>query len=108
MAVDEEDGDDLVQEPEERRTFYLEFDARTDLFTPPQQVAHQLGDRADWRVRGRQPSDRKLMTFPMTAAQLGTGDMAELVIDVDRTFSPGGGDIRELGIRVFHAFVEPR
>jgi hypothetical protein len=34
--------------------------------------------------------------------------MAELVINVDRTFSPGGGDNRELGIRVFHAFVEPK
>ena len=34
--------------------------------------------------------------------------MAELVIDVDRTFTPGGGDTRELGIRVFHAFVEPK
>ena len=34
--------------------------------------------------------------------------MAELVIDVDKTFGPGGGDARELGIRVFHAFVEPK
>jgi len=34
--------------------------------------------------------------------------MTELVIDLDRTFSPGNGDIRELGIRVFHAFVEPK
>ena len=49
-----------------------------------------------------------MMTFPITAAQLGTGDMAELVINVDRTFTPGGGDTRELGIRIFHAFVEPK
>jgi hypothetical protein len=34
--------------------------------------------------------------------------MAEIVIQVDRTFTPGGGDTRELGIRVFHAFVEPK
>ena len=34
--------------------------------------------------------------------------MAELVLDVDRTFKPGGADPRELGIRVFHAFVEPK
>ena len=47
------------------------------------------------------------MTFPVTAAQLGTADMAELIIDVDRTFTPGGTDPRELGIRVFHAFIEP-
>ena len=46
------------------------------------------------------------MTFPVTAAQFGSGDVAELVIDVDRTFVPGGSDTRELGIQVFHAFVE--
>ncbi len=44
----------------------------------------------------------------MTAAQLGTSDMVDLVIDVDRTFKPGGTDPRELGIRVFHAYVEPK
>jgi hypothetical protein len=52
--------------------------------------------------------ERKLLTFPLTAAQLGPGDMAEIVIDLDKTFNPGGGDTRELGIRVFHAFVDPR
>jgi hypothetical protein len=93
--------------PKKNLSFYLEWDARTDLFTPPQQVTITLGGEqigafaADNR-------DRKMMTFPITAAQLGTGDMAEIVINVDRSFSPGGGDTRELGIRVFHAFVEPR
>jgi hypothetical protein len=29
-----------------------------------------------------------------------------LTIAVDRTFKPGGGDPRELGIRVYHAFVD--
>ena len=52
--------------------------------------------------------ERKLLTFPITAAQFGAGDMAELVIEADRTFTPGGSDNRELAIRVFHAFVEPR
>ena len=45
--------------------------------------------------------------------QLGAGDMAELRIEVDKTFVPAllpdtqQPDPRELGIRVFHAFVEP-
>ena len=53
--------------------------------------------------------DRTLKTFPLTAAQLGAGDMAEITSSLDRTFRPGGGgDTRELGIRVFHAFVEPK
>ena len=39
--------------------------------------------------------------------------MAELRIELDKTFVPaklpaGGRDARELGIRVYHAFVEAR
>jgi hypothetical protein len=93
--------------PKKDSTFYLEFDARTDLFTPPQQVTVRIGNEtiATFPADSR---ERKLHTAPITAAQLGSADMTELVIDVDRTFSPGNGDIRDLGIRVFHAFVEPK
>jgi len=47
-------------------------------------------------------------------AQMGTEDMAELRIVVDKTFIPAqisngvSKDPRELGVRVFHAFVDPR
>ncbi|MEO8521434.1 MAG: hypothetical protein ABI603_08730 [Acidobacteriota bacterium] len=87
--------------------FYLDWDARVDLFTPPQQVSVAVNGQpigtfpADSR-------DRKMLTFPITAAQLGATDMAEIVLTVDKTFAPGSGDPRELGIRVFHAFVEPK
>jgi len=93
--------------PKKDGTFYLEYDARTDLFNPPQQVALRIGDQtiATFAADSR---ERKLMIFPITAAQFGTGDMTELTLDVDRTFSAGSGDTRELGIRVFHAFVEPK
>ena len=75
--------------PKKDSTFYLEYDARTDQFTPPQQVTLRIGDQVIGHLRGRQPR-RKLLTFPLTAAQLGAGDMAELMLDVDRTFTPGG------------------
>jgi hypothetical protein len=93
--------------PKKDSTFYLEYDARIDLFNPPQQVTIRSGDQtiATFAADSR---DRKLLTFPVSSAQLGSGDMAELVIDVDRTFKPGGNDVRELGIRVFHAFIEPK
>jgi hypothetical protein len=93
--------------PKKDATFYLEYDARTDLFTPPQQVTIRLGGQ----TIGTFPAtarERALLTFPITAAQFGTADMSELVIEVDKTFKPGGGDQRDLGIRVFHAFVEPK
>jgi hypothetical protein len=93
--------------PRRDSVFYLEYDARTDLFPVAQQVTVRVGEQ----VLGSFAADsreRSLMTFPLTAAQLGSGDMAEIVIDLDKTFNPGGGDTRELGIRVFHAFVDPR
>lgn len=93
--------------PKKDSTLYLEYDARADLFTPPQQVTLKLGDA----VVGHFTADAKLgtiLTFPLTAAQLGGSDMVDLIIDLDRTFQPGGSDPRELGMRVFHAFIEPK
>ena len=93
--------------PKKDATIYLEYDARTDLFTPPQQVVVRLGGQTIGSFAASS-KDRTLVTFPATAAQFGTGDMSELAVDVDKTFKPGGNDTRELGIRVFHVFVEPK
>lgn len=93
--------------PKKDATFYLEYDARTDLFNPPQQVSLSIGGQP-LGTFAADSKDRRLRTFPITAAQFGAGDMAELTIDVDKTFKPGGNDTRDLGIRVFHAFVEPQ
>ena len=43
--MDQEGGHDLVPEPEEGRDLLPEYDARPDLFTPPQQVTLQIGDQ---------------------------------------------------------------
>lgn len=93
--------------PKRDATIYLDSDARPDLFNPPQQVTVKLSGQtiATFAADTR---DRVLRTFQVTADQFGTGDMSELVLEVDRTFAPGGGDTRELGIRVFHAFIEPK
>ena len=93
--------------PKKDATFYLEYDARVDLFSPPQQVVIRIGDQtiASFAAASK---ERALLTIPISAAQFGTGDMTELVLDVDKTFKPGGADTRELGIRVFHAFIEPK
>ena len=93
--------------PKKDGTVYLEYSARVDKFTPPQQVTLRIGDQqiGTFAATSR---DRTLVTFPVTAAQFGTGDVAELIIDVDRTFTPGGSDTRELGIQVFHTFVDAK
>jgi hypothetical protein len=91
--------------PKRDSTFYLEYDARTDLFNPHQQVTIRIGEQ-QIATFAADSKERKLLMFPVSARQLGPGDMTELVLDVDKTFQPGGADARELGIRVFHAFVE--
>lgn|SRR5262249_1693349 len=93
--------------PKKDSTLYMQYDARLDLFNPPQQVALKIGDQ----TIGQFAADSKapaLLTFPLAGAQLGTGDLVDLVIDVDKTFKPGGTDPRELGIRIFHLYVEPK
>lgn len=97
--------------PKKDATFYLEYDARPDTFNgQPQKVTVYLGDQviATFAADSTAPG---LRLIPITAAQLGAGEMAELRIEVDKTFVParlpnGGKDARELGIRVYHAFVE--
>ena len=93
--------------------FYLEFDGRADLFQArPQTVTVYSGNEAVATFTVTEPGTH-LKKIPITAAQLGTGEMAELRIDVDQTFVPaklpgGSKDQRELSIRVYHAFIEPR
>lgn len=91
---------------------YLDYDARSDLFSgQPQTVTVGTGTQ----VVASFPADstaRTLRRIPLSAAQLGNGEMVDVRIEVDKTFVPatlpnGGSDRRELGIRVYHAFVEP-
>ena len=93
--------------PKKDSTLYLEYDARVDLFNPAQQVTLRVGDQVigQFAATGKMPT---LVSFPLSAAQLGASEMVELVVDVDNTFKPGGNDPRDLGIRIFHADVAPK
>ena len=99
--------------PRRDATLLLEYDARPDLMGgPAQQVTLSSNEKAiaAWTT---ETSERTLKRIPITAAQFGTGDVVTLTLAVDRTFVPGragggAGDTRELGIRVYHAFVELR
>jgi len=99
--------------PKKDVTFYLEFDARSDLFSDKKQmVTISVGDKPVTTFEAAS-SLVTLQKIPITAAQLGNNEMAEIRIEVDRTFIPaklpaGGRDARELGIRVYHTFVEVR
>lgn len=93
--------------PRRDSTLYLEWDARVDLFTPPQQVTVKANGQPV-ATFAADSKDKVLRTFPVTTTQLGAGDMTEITVEVDKTFKPGGSDTRELGIRVYHAFIEPK
>jgi hypothetical protein len=93
--------------PKKDGTVYIEYAARIDKFTSPQQVALRIGDQSIGTFAAAS-KDKTLVTFPVTAAQFGSGDVAELILDVDKTFTPGGTDTRDLGIQVFHTFVEAK
>jgi hypothetical protein len=98
--------------PKKDSVFYLDVDNPGSVFNDAQQVTVTLGDTTvdQFTLQPKQPELRKI---PLKAAQLGTGDLAELVISVDKTYIPavlvaGNKDPRELGVRVFHAYVDPR
>jgi hypothetical protein len=98
--------------PKKDSVFYLDLDNPGSVFNEPQQVTVTLGGAVvdEFTLQPKQPQLRKI---PLKAAQLGTGDVAELLISVDKTYVPavlvaGSKDPRELGVRVFHAYVDPR
>lgn len=102
-----------LQNPKHDSTLFLEYDSRPDFFGgQAQQVSIFAGNvRVGGFVAGSK--DATIERIPITAAQLGTAEMVQLRIEVDRTFVPAkipnaGVDVRELGIRVFHLHVEPR
>jgi hypothetical protein len=93
--------------------FYLNLDGRPDLMPGAQDVTVSVGDQVidTFRVADREPVMRKVS---ISAAQLGAGDMVEMKLDTGQSFVPAqtpvakSSDQRELGVRVFHAFIEPK
>jgi hypothetical protein len=90
--------------------FYLDLDRPSTAVEAPT-LSVQAGGAVVDSFRVESQMVRKI---PLSTAQLGTGEMTELKISVDKTFVPSllasanSRDVRELGVRVFHAFVAPR
>ena len=99
--------------PKKAATFYLDADSPGGAFHGPQQVQVVLNNQVidDFSLA---VEERALRRVTMTPAQLGDAEMAELQIRVDKSWIPAqvpearSADKRELGIRVFHAFVDAR
>lgn len=99
--------------PKKDAVFYLDLDNPGGVFDETQQVQVSLGGTVVDRFE-LAPRRPVLQKIPLKAAQLGSADMVELSISVDKTFVPAllnassSRDPRELGVRVFHAFVDAR
>ena len=100
-----------VRNPKKDVTLYLHLD-QPGLFPEAQQVTVTLGDQVidSFAIAPKQELIRKPT---ITSAQLGTGDVVDLKISVDKSYVPAvvtsgkNRDPRELGVRVFHAYVQP-
>jgi hypothetical protein len=100
--------------PKKDAVFYLDVDNPGSVFAERQHVQVSLNGAAlqEFDVVPKQAA--VLHRIPLTAAQLGTVDTDEIQIAVDKTFVPAtmsasaSKDPRELGVRVFHAFIDAR
>lgn len=98
--------------PKKDVLFYLHAD-NPAAFAEPQTVTLKVnGTQVD--TLPITPRQEVLHTTRIGAGQLGSADMVELTVEVDKTYVPAlipsanSRDPRELGLRVFHAFVEPQ
>ena len=96
--------------PKKPCTFYLHADGA---YVQPQSIAVKVNGQQVDTIQVT-PHQEFIHKTPLTVQQLGSGDMVELTLDVDKAWvpalMPNGNrhDPRELGVRVFHAFIEPQ
>ena len=90
-------------------TLYLELDGRPDLVQSQQEVTVVIGDAVVGHVTVESPQ-MEFVEIELPREALGDGETVEVHLRVVPTFVPleldRGPDERELGIRVFYAFVE--
>jgi len=98
--------------PQKDATFYLTVDNPGGVFNENQHVTVKLNNTVVDQFE-LTPKNEQLRRIALKGNQMGTAEMAEIELSVDKTFVPmqiSGGtskDPRELGIRVFHAFIQP-
>jgi len=99
--------------PKRDVVFFLQADQPVTALPEPQQVEVRIGPMVVDTFMLSPGAPRDLRRINISASQLGDADTVEMAIAVDKTFVPASiaqirsTDVRELGIRVFRAFVQP-
>jgi hypothetical protein len=99
--------------PKKDATFFLDLDSPRGDLHGPQVVTVSVGGQIVDQFT-LPPNEQQLRRIKLPADLLGSGELAELQLTVDKTFTPAliqaanSKDPRELGVRVFHAFVDAR
>lgn len=101
-----------LRNPKRDVTFYLEASARIDAFPSPQMVTI-VANGQPVTTFAADKAERAVYRVPISASQLGTGDVVEIRVEIDRTFNPSklpvaNADNRELGLLVYNVFVQPK
>ena len=94
-------------------TFYFQCDQPVRVLGEPQHFELQIGPTVIDSFT-LVPGQRELRRVEVSKAQFGDSDTVEITVAVDKTFVPANiaqlksSDSRELGIRVFRAYVQPK
>lgn len=105
------DASIAFRNPKRDVTLVLQVDNPVTGPNTAQQVTAQIGDQVIATIP-LVANNAQVLKFPVTAAQLGAGDMVEMKFTADKTFVPAldasmkSGDPRELGARFFHVFIQ--
>ena len=100
--------------PKRDVVFFLQADQPVTALPQPQRVEVRIGPMVVDSFMLTPGGARDLRRLDISASQLGAGETVEMTIAVDQTFVPASipqmrsTDARELGIRVFRAFVQPK
>ena len=95
--------------PRGEARLYLELQGRSSLFDRPQRISLSIEGRTIFEgLLGTE--ELVFVETDLSADDFGSSDDVALQIQVDQTFRPGGelvdgGDDRELGVRVFYAYL---
>ena len=100
--------------PKRDVVIFLQTDQPVKALPEPQQVEVRIGPVVVDNFMLPPGAPRDLRRINVSASQLGDGETVAMTIAVDKTFVPASipqlrsTDARELGIRVFRAFVQPK